>query len=182
MQSYNPPTARCRGLGSSHFARHYSGNHDCFLFLPVLRCFSSRGWLSFEYHVFNVMGWPIRRSRDVMLVCSSPWLIAAYHVLLRLSDPRHPPYALNCFKKIKKLKIIVVCYPTTFHQTNQKMVCCKNCDRIVRYSSNIYFSNMSKSWFASSEQADVLDLNQMIHLNESHLKICGGYRSRTDDP
>jgi len=30
------------------FARHYLGNHYCFLFLPVLRCFSSRGWLSFE--------------------------------------------------------------------------------------------------------------------------------------
>ena len=30
------------GLGSSPFARHYSGNHNCFLFLPLLRCFSSR--------------------------------------------------------------------------------------------------------------------------------------------
>jgi hypothetical protein len=33
-------------------------------------------------------------------VCSSPKLIAAYHVLLRLIDPRHPPYALICFKKV----------------------------------------------------------------------------------
>ncbi len=30
------------GLASSPFARCYSGNHCCFLFLPVLRCFSSR--------------------------------------------------------------------------------------------------------------------------------------------
>ena len=30
------------GLGCSPFARHYSGNHCCFLFLPLLRCFSSR--------------------------------------------------------------------------------------------------------------------------------------------
>ena len=29
------------------------------------------------------------------LACSSPWLFAAYHVLHRLSVPRHPPYALN---------------------------------------------------------------------------------------
>ena len=29
------------GLGYSHFARHYFGNHGCFLFLKVLRCFSS---------------------------------------------------------------------------------------------------------------------------------------------
>ena len=30
-----------RGLGCSPFARHYWGNHCCFLFLEVLRCFSS---------------------------------------------------------------------------------------------------------------------------------------------
>ena len=29
------------GLGSSPFARHYSGNHSYFLLLRVLRCFSS---------------------------------------------------------------------------------------------------------------------------------------------
>ena len=33
------------GLGSSDFARHYSRNHYCFLFLQVLRCFSSLGSL-----------------------------------------------------------------------------------------------------------------------------------------
>ena len=31
------------GLGYSHFARRYYGNHYCFLFLRVLRCFSSPG-------------------------------------------------------------------------------------------------------------------------------------------
>ena len=31
------------------------------------------------------------------LVCKSPELFAAYHVLLRLQEPRHPPYALNYF-------------------------------------------------------------------------------------
>ena len=33
----------------------------------------------------------IHGSKDI---CSSPWLFAAYHVLHRLSVPRHPPYAL----------------------------------------------------------------------------------------
>ena len=33
------------GLGYSHFDRHYFGNHFCFLFLRVLRCFSSPGSL-----------------------------------------------------------------------------------------------------------------------------------------
>src|ERR1700712_286302 len=31
------------GLGFFPFARHYSGNHYCFLFLRLLRCFSSAG-------------------------------------------------------------------------------------------------------------------------------------------
>ena len=33
------------GLGFSDFARHYFRNHFCFLFLRVLRCFSSPGSL-----------------------------------------------------------------------------------------------------------------------------------------
>ncbi len=41
--SHNPARANPRGLGSSPFARRYSGNHGCFLFLEVLRCFSSLG-------------------------------------------------------------------------------------------------------------------------------------------
>jgi hypothetical protein len=40
------------------------------------------------------VGFPIRRSRDQRLVSTSPGLIAAAHVLHRLSAPRHPPCAL----------------------------------------------------------------------------------------
>ena len=38
-----PENLNFRDLGSSLFARHYLGNHYCFLFLQVLRCFSSLG-------------------------------------------------------------------------------------------------------------------------------------------
>ena len=109
MQSYNPPAARCQSLGFSLFARHYLGNHYYFLFLRVLRCFSSPGWLPAcaGYYTFSIVSCLIRTSRDIMLVCSSPRLIAAYHVLHRLSDPRHPPCALISFKKIE----IVVMLP-----------------------------------------------------------------------
>ena len=31
------------------------------------------------------------------VVCTYPTLIAAYHVLLRLLEPRHPPFALAFF-------------------------------------------------------------------------------------
>ncbi len=32
-----------------------------------------------------------------MVICTYPELIAAYHVLHRLCEPRHPPYALSYF-------------------------------------------------------------------------------------
>ena len=124
MQSYNPLAARRQGLGSSRFARHYSGNHYYFLFLSLLRCFSSGGWLPScdGCCIFNTAGCPIRKSSDISLVCSSPKLIAAYHVLHRLSDPRHSPYALNCFKilKIRHIAVPEVCYSffTTYYFPN----------------------------------------------------------------
>src|SRR5687768_15126939 len=42
----------------------------------------------------RVRGFPIRTSTDRSLVGSSPWLIAATHVLHRHQAPRHPPLAL----------------------------------------------------------------------------------------
>jgi hypothetical protein len=39
------------GLASSAFARHYSRNHGCFLFHPVLRCFTSRSSLHTPYFI-----------------------------------------------------------------------------------------------------------------------------------
>lgn len=40
-------------------------------------------------------GFPIRTSSDQRLIDNSPRLNAAFHVLHRLSMPRHPPCALN---------------------------------------------------------------------------------------
>ena len=50
MQSITPACTHA-GLGSSHFARRYSGNRVFFLFLRLLRCFSSPGSLPY------VMDW-----------------------------------------------------------------------------------------------------------------------------
>ena len=41
-----------------------------------------------------------------ILVCKSPELFAAYHVLLRLLKPRHPPYALFRFLCCSRLEIV----------------------------------------------------------------------------
>ena len=35
--------------------------------------------------------------RGSKIICIYPQLIAAYHVLRRLREPRHPPYALTYF-------------------------------------------------------------------------------------
>jgi hypothetical protein len=102
LWSYNPtiPVNRNHGLGCFPFARHYLGNHYCFLFLRVLRCFSSPGsppfaWISQQLSCRD--GFPHSDTRGSTLLCSSPQLFAAWHVLHRHCIPRHPPYTLFYF-------------------------------------------------------------------------------------
>ena len=70
------------GLGSFRFARHYSGNHCCFLFLRLLRCFSSAGLLLIRCRSRG--GFPHSDIRGSQAICAFPRLFAACHVLLRL--------------------------------------------------------------------------------------------------
>ena len=70
------------GLGSFPFARHYSGNHYYFLFLCLLRCFSSaRSRIAITLQVIR---FPHSEICGSIRICQSPQLIAAYHVFLRL--------------------------------------------------------------------------------------------------
>ena len=96
-----PPTdngrslSRPSGLGSSPFAHHYSGNLLRFLFLRVLRCFTSPGAPRFIRVSWLLQdGLPHSGISGSKAACASPKLFAAYHALLRPSVPRHPPYAL----------------------------------------------------------------------------------------
>ena len=91
---YNPSTARCTGLGFSHFARHYFGN-----------CFFSSGYLDvsvpqvplvyllIQHTILEVRssGFPHSDIPGSALVHSSPRLFAVTHVLRRHLAPRHPP-------------------------------------------------------------------------------------------
>ena len=89
------------GLPSSRFARHYFGNLFWFLFLRLLRCFSSAGsppmTISFTigWPGLTPAGFPHSEICGSTRICRSPQLIAACHVLLRLLMPRHPPCALS---------------------------------------------------------------------------------------
>ena len=72
--------------------------------------FSSSGYLDVSVHrvPFHTLcigvwmtgvcpaGFPHSEIHGSMDICSSPQLIAAYHVFHRLSVPRHPPCALSC--------------------------------------------------------------------------------------
>ena len=76
---------------------------EYFLFLQVLRCFSSLGALPptyvFSRRILEVRssGFPHSEIPGSKLVHSSPRLIAVSHVLLRHLAPRHSPKALSSF-------------------------------------------------------------------------------------
>ena len=86
------------GLGSSDFARHYFRNHGCFLFLGVLRWFTSPGSLR---HPMNLddgngcshpLGFPIRISPDHSLLAaprSFSQLTASFFACLRQGIHTH---------------------------------------------------------------------------------------------
>ena len=58
---------------------------------------STSAYLCIQHAVLEVYssGFPHSDICGSMSTCDSPQLFAAYHVLLRLLVPRHPPYALN---------------------------------------------------------------------------------------
>ena len=85
-------------MGSCAFARHYLRNRCYFLFLRVLRCFSSPGSLpSWMDDAVTRAGLPHSDIRASTGICPYARLFAACHVLLRLREPRHPSCALLSF-------------------------------------------------------------------------------------
>ncbi len=77
----------------------------CFLFLRVLRWFTSPGLLLPAYEFsggssdLTRKGLPHSEIPGSKPVCGSPRLIAACHVLHRFSAPRHPPSTLSSLTK-----------------------------------------------------------------------------------
>ena len=99
----------------------------CFLFLRVLRCFTSPR--SPPHPMYSdagdttslVPGFPIRTSSDQRSVDSSPRLIAASYVLHRLPVPRHPPCALKHLQhKIPKMRLGKIAHQHTNRRRLQK--------------------------------------------------------------
>ena len=77
LPARNPRHPKMPGLGCFPFARRYLGNRFCFLFLRVLRCFSSPGSPRYTMYSYNadsalpLPGFPIRTSAYHSL-CAAP--------------------------------------------------------------------------------------------------------------
>jgi hypothetical protein len=106
-------------------------------------------------------GCPIRRSPDLMLVCSSPELIAAYHVLHRLSEPRHPPYALKCFKRVITITRSFTTY--LLSQYVKELV-----QMIIAYQINDADNMVSNHWLASQAYLTKKELVFWWRISESN--------------
>ena len=142
------PPGKPNGLASSVFARHYLRNLGWFLFLQVLRCFTSLSLASVTYGFSNrymditPCGLPHSDISGSKLVCSSPKLIAAYRVLLRLLVPRHPSCALSSLTT--KKQSLKNCLPVSQHKllTFADIYISLN---IILFSCRIFFNCQSST-------------------------------------
>jgi hypothetical protein len=96
--------SHAHGLASSPFAHHYSGNHCCFLFLRVLRCFTSPRYHQPPYqfrrrqHPMTSAGLPHSETPGSTLGCQLP---GAYRRLPRPSSAPDAKASTVCPKKLE---------------------------------------------------------------------------------
>ena len=109
MQSYNPDIAVTISVWASSISLAATLEIDVSFFsssyldVSVQRVSSPRG-------VTGLLPAGLSHSEisGSNLVCKSPELFAAYHVFLRLQEPRHPPYALYYFLTFPISPIVVI--------------------------------------------------------------------------
>ena len=77
-------------------------------FPPPTKMFQFRGLAHFRVLGLLPSGLSHSEISGSNLVCKSPELFAAYHVFLRLQEPRHPPYALYYFLTFPISPIVVI--------------------------------------------------------------------------
>ena len=94
------PVCTHTGLGSFHFARRYFGNRifsfssSGYLDVSVHRVPGLHLWIQYRPHEVCSCRFPHSDIHGSRVICTSPWLFAAYHVFHRLPVPRHSPCAL----------------------------------------------------------------------------------------
>ncbi len=119
------PVCTHTGLGSSAFARRYLRNHSYFLFLRLLRCFSSPGSLPYAMNLrTDTFRWvsPFRHPRIYAYV----QLPVAFRSLSRLSSALSAkasalrPYSLNLFV------LVLLCSPSSYIALYDECLCLDN--------------------------------------------------------
>ena len=121
------PTRKRVGLDCSAFVRHYLRNHYCFLFLRVLRCFTSPGIALKPYFIQTPVTSHYRRwvapfGNPRVRVCLP--LPEAYRSLPRPSSPSDAkasivcPYALDQNSWSSRIKLPCVLYAIVKDQIN----------------------------------------------------------------
>jgi hypothetical protein len=99
--------SHAHGLASSPFAHHYSGNHFCFLFLRVLRCFTSPRYHQPPYqfrrrqHPMTGARFPHSETPGSTLGCQLP---GVYRRLPRPSSAPGTKASTVCPKKLEHNK------------------------------------------------------------------------------
>ena len=136
------------GLGCSEFARHYYRNHGCFLFLQVLRWFTSPSSLDHRMNsdernrCSHRLGFPIRKSPDHRLLASSrglSQLTTSFIASLRQGIHTHALSSLT-IKSISNTKYsmsFLRCFPSggkTIHLREAANTCSKYCPSNIRLS------------------------------------------------
>jgi hypothetical protein len=96
IKSYNPHAVNRHRFGLLRFRSPLLTESISFSFPPGNKMFQFPGYRSHFWVVrVYLTGFSHSEINGSMLVYSSPSLIAANHVLLRLLVPWHPPYALS---------------------------------------------------------------------------------------
>ena len=101
------------GLGYFPFARRYLGNRCFFLFLLLLRCFSSEGWPPCGCQAFCLTGCPIQKSPDQILFAnprSLSQLTTSFFASKSLGIPHAPFYTF--------LQLLLILSKTLSHLLN----------------------------------------------------------------
>ncbi len=132
LWSYNPNNCQNNcGLGCSQFDRLYYGNNFCFLFLQLLRCFSSPGSLSLRNDIaslYRVAPFGNLRINSCLALTRSLSQLATSFIASESLGIRHAPL-VTFFKPIlvisyyyKKIIKIIICWNQTcwFHLNTSK--------------------------------------------------------------
>ena len=110
--------------------------------VPLIRLFHS------THDTGVLLRWvpPIRKSTDLADICSSPWLIAACHVLLRLLMPRHSPCALSSLTVVGSNCARSVAPPLP--HANASLVCVRRKRTSQRFALSVPTLSLEIFWFS----------------------------------